>query len=392
VELDNRRDLSDDQFKSVATLFADVTDDKEPHPDTRWLLDQAESWCQDRHLHNALKESIHIMESDGVNGLSKGAIPKLFQDALSVTFDTRVGHDYVEGAMDRFESYHDRSRRFPTDISLLNKALKGGWIPKTLNVVMAVSGAGKTLFMCHDAANNLMRGRNVLYVTLEVSEFKIAQRVDANLMGVDMSTLEDLPRDVYAKKVEAIKAKTSGRLVIKEYAPVSAGAAHFRHLLNELRTKQGFIPDVVYVDYINLCVPTTLGRGEHNSYERVKRVAEELRGIAVEFDVPVITGTQTNRTGYNSTDVGMENTSDSLGLPMTADWFAALIASEELDKLGQYLIQQLKSRYDDINKLRRFYVGVDKPKMRLFDLEQVAQDHINQESPAPSPTRFRDFK
>lgn len=374
VELSNRLDLSEDLFKDSARLMGELVKDEAESPQLQWLVDQTEGFCQDRALNIALSKAIEILADKGERGVSKGAIPKLMQDALSVTFDTRVGHDYLEEAMERYDLYHDRSKRFPTDLALLNKALKGGWAQKTLNVVMAVAGAGKTLFMCHDAANNLMAGRNVLYVTLEVSEHKIGQRIDANLMGVDMSLLESLPKDVYEKKVASIRSKTTGRLVIKEYAPVSAGAAHFRHLLNELKTKQGFIPDLVYVDYINICAPTTLGKGEHNSYERVKRIAEELRGLAVEHCLPLITATQTNRTGYKSSDVGMENTSDSLGLPMTADWFAALIATEELDKLGQYLIQQLKSRYDDINRMRRFYVGVDKPKMRLFNLESSAQD------------------
>jgi hypothetical protein len=400
VDLTNRMDLSEDQFRETGRLFQAITTDETPQPNQQWLLDQTEAWCRDKALHNAFTTGLQILSEKGDKGISKGSLPKLFSDALAVTFDSAIGHDYLDDSQDRFNMLRMKHRRTPFDLALLNKATKGGLVPKTLNMVMATAGAGKSLFMTHCAAHNLMDGKNVLYITLELSQEAVATRIDANLMNVDMASLESLPKEVYDRKIADIRSKTAGRLIVKEYAPKAAGSAHFRHLLNELKAKKGFVPDIIYVDYLNICIPCTLGKGEHNSYERVKAIAEELRGIAVEFNVPVFSATQTNRGGYGSTDVGMENTSDSLGLPMTADLLFALVASEELDRLGQYMVIQLKSRYDDINKLRKFYIGVDKPKMKLYDTEQTAQeDHSAPISAAPNvpprkgpPGGFAGFK
>jgi KaiC/GvpD/RAD55 family RecA-like ATPase len=383
VMLSGRTDLSDDLFRDTGRLLKTICEDESPQPNQQWLLDQTEAWCKDRALANAFKTGLAILNEKGEKNLSKGSLPKIFEDALAITFDASIGHDYTEDAEDRFRMITQKHRRTPFDLSLMNKMTKGGLVPKTLNVVMAVSGAGKSLFMSHCAANNLMEGKNVLYITLELSQEMVGTRIDANLMNVDIGMLESLPRDVYLRKMADLRSKTSGKLIIKEYAPRSAGATHFRSLINDLRTKKGFVPDIIYVDYLNICAACS-GAKDQNSYERVKTIAEELRALAVEFDVPLFTATQTNRSGYDSTDVGMENTSDSIGLPMTADLLFALIASEELDRLGQYMVQQLKSRYDDINRMRRFYIGVDKPKMRLFDTEQTAQE--DNAAPPPQPT------
>lgn len=379
IDLGNRSDLNQKLFDATGDLFSEcLSDDSEP-PQAQWMLDQTEEFCQDKAIYNAISKSLEILRNKGEKGLSKGSIPKLLQDALAVTFDPRIGHDWLDDAESRHEEYTAKRRRLEFDLKYMNLITRGGLLPKTLNVVMAVSGAGKSLFMCHCAAAHYAMGRNVLYITLELSEAMVGQRIDANLLGIDMDMLGSLPRDVYMKKIGDVRARTPGRLIIKEYAVGTAGAGHFRHLLSELRTKKSFVPDIIYVDYINICSPT--GRsGEMNSYERVKTVAEELRAIAVDWDLPVFSATQTNRGGYNSSVAGMENASDSIGLPMTADLFFALIQTEELMRLNQYKVSQLKSRYDDIGRKPYFFLGVEKSKMRLTDVE-------NDEEPASDETQ-----
>ncbi len=373
IDLQNRQDLSDEQFNSAASLLGEVTEDNAPAQDIRYLSDQTESWCQDRALYLAMTKAMEIMAEKGGKSLSKGSIPKLMQDALAVSFDVHIGHDYFADAAKQYEYYHNSVSHLAFDLEKFNEITLGGVLPKTLNVGMAVSGAGKTLMMVHFAAGYLMMGKNVLYITHEIAEERIRERIDANLLDTDIPDLQGIPRDVYLRKIETMRNKTLGNLRIKEYPPHGAGAAHYRHLLHELRTKQGFVPDVIFVDYINICAATTLGKGDVNSYERVKRIAEELRGLAVESNVPIWSATQTNRGGYGSSDVGMEDVSDSMGLPMTVDLLFAIIRDETLDKLGQLKIVQLKSRYDDLSKQRVFFVGVNKVRMKLFDLEASAQ-------------------
>ena len=375
VELNARTDLSQDLFARTADLLGQAVT-YESNVQQRWMLDQTEQFCQDRAIHNALRQALGIISDKGEKGLSRGSIPKMLQDALAVTFDPNIGHDYIEDAASRFDEYLKKPKKVPFDVKVLNEITKGGLNAKTLNVAMAISGAGKSLLMCHMAAANLMMGKNVLYITLELSQEMVSARVDANLMGVDIGMLGSIPRDVYLKKIQDIRSKTTGKIVVKEYS--QAGASHFRHLLTELKTKKNFVPDVIYVDYLNICVPT--GRkGEMNSYERVKCIAEELRAIAVDYDVPVFTATQSNRSAYGSSSVGMESVSESLGLPMTADLFFALVQTDELKQLGQYKVVQLKSRYDDIGRKPFFFLGVDKPTMRIYDLDEGRDS-----GPAPS--------
>lgn len=370
IELSQRRDLSQELFDRTVSLFADVVSD-DSQPDPRWVLDKTEEWCQDRAIHGALSKSLQILTDTGERGLSKGSIPKLLQDALAVTFDPHIGHDYLDDADERFAGYHLNVRRVPFDLSSFNSMTRGGLLPKTLNVVMAVSGAGKSLFMCHCAAANLMAGHNVLYITLELSKEMVSSRVDANLMGVDMGDLSSMPESVFKARISEIRRKTTGKLITQEYS--QAGAAHFRHLLSELRIKRGFVPDVIYIDYLNLCVPTSR-KGEMTSYERVKCVAEEIRAIAIDNNIPIVSATQTNRSGFNSSSVDETNVSDSIGLIYTCDLFFALVRSEQLDRMGQYKVIQLKSRYDDIGRMKVFNVGVERSRMRLYDLDDPSRD------------------
>lgn len=370
VELQSRRDLSEELFRETGEFLEKCLADTEPSDTSvQWLLDQTEQYCQDRAIHIALSKSLEILRDEGERGLSRSSIPKLLQDALAVTFDPHIGHDYLEDASDRYDLMHQPHRKLAFDVDSFNKVTRGGFNPKTMNVLMATAGAGKSLLMCHFAANNLVQGKNVLYITLELSAEWVGTRVDANLMGVDLDLIESLPRDVFEKKIRAIREKTTGKLIIKEYS--SAGASHFRYLLSELKTKKGFVPDVVYVDYLNICVPT--GRkGDMNSYEKVKLIGEELRAIAVDFDVPLVTATQSNRSAYGSSSVGMEAVSDSLGTVMTADWLAALVQTSELKQMNQYKVVQLKSRYQDIGKKPYWFIGVRPGQMRIYDLDRTS--------------------
>jgi len=373
IELDND--------KSIASIFSDVeslVNDLEDTPTTNleWLLNQTEKFCQDRAIYNAIMKSIQIIDTDKDNH-SKGAIPQILSDALAVSFDSNVGHDFLEDFDSRYDFYHKKEKRVPFDLDYLNKITKGGLPTKTLNVVLAGTGVGKSLFMCHCAAANLFKGHNVLYITMEMAEERIAERIDANMLNVTVDELALLPRDSYQKKIDRVREKTNGKLIIKEYPTASAGAGHMRHLLNELKLKRNFKPDIIYIDYLNICISSRLKYGANvNSYTYIKAIAEELRGLAVEFDVPIVTATQTTRSGFTSSDLGLEDTSESFGLPATADFMIALISSEELQDLNQFMVKQLKNRYSDPGTHRRFVIGVDRSKMKLYDVEQAAQEDV----------------
>lgn len=352
-----------------------------------WLLDQTEKFCQEKAIYNGIMQSIQILD-DKSGKDSKGAIPKILSDALGVSFDTSIGHDFLEDSVSRFEFYHTKEVRIPFDLDYFNKITGGGLPRKTLNIALAGTGVGKSLFMCHCASSNLLSGLNVLYITLEMSEEKIAERIDANLLDIPVSELATIPKDMYERKVARLKDKAKGKLIIKEYPTACAGSANFRHLLNELKLKKNFIPDVIYVDYLNICMSSRLKAGNNiNSYTYVKAIAEELRGLAVEFNVPLISATQTTRSGYSSSDVGLEDTSESFGLPATADLMFALIATDELTDLNQIMVKQLKNRFSDPGTARRFVIGIDKTKMRLFDVEQKEQEGLV-DGPVMDNTKF----
>jgi replicative DNA helicase len=374
IDLSERNNLSDEQFKNARELIDGLTYDKDT--DMNWLVDQSEKFCQEKAVYNAIMDSIKII--DDKNGEQQtGMIPEILSNALAISFDSHIGHDFIEDAEERFDFYQRKESRIPFDLDFFNKITKGGIPNKTLNIALAGTGVGKSLFMCHCAASNLMNTKNVLYITMEMAEEKIAERIDANLLNVTMDELKVLPKDAYEKKMSRVSNKTTGKLIIKEYPTASAGAGHFRHLLNELKLKRGFKPDIIYIDYLNICMSSRLRHGANvNSYTYVKAIAEELRGLAVEFGVPVVSATQTTRSGFTSSDIGLEDTSESFGLPATADLMFALISTEELQDLGQIMVKQLKNRYSDPNINRRFVLGVDRAKMRLYDAEQEAQDDV----------------
>lgn len=344
--------------------------------DSKWLLDQTEEWCKDRAIYIALLNSIKIAD-DKKSKFSRGNIPKLLTDALAVSFDPTVGHNYLEDKDARYESYHKVEEKFPFDLECMNKITKNGVPRKTLNVILAGTAVGKSLALCHMAASYFMSGKSVLYITLEMSEERIAERIDANLLNISLSDLQSIPKDIYDKKIEAIKSKTLGRLVVKEYPTATATTSHFRALLNELSLKKNFVPDVIFVDYLNIAASARINSSNNvNSYTYIKSIAEELRGLAVECNVPMWTATQTNRAGYVSSDIGLENTSESFGLPATADFMIALSSTEELEQMGQILVKQLKNRYNDVSTLKRFVLGIDRSKMKLFDLDDSAQSEL----------------
>jgi len=374
VDLDELKGLNQTTYDQAKECIKQLGTN--PTVDEQWLLDNTEKFCQDKAIYNAIMDSIKIMDNQKEQQ-SRGTIPKLLSDALAVSFDQHIGHDFLEDSVVRFENYHKKEKRIPFDIEFLNKITKGGLPRKTLNIILAGTGVGKSLAMCHMAAHNLSSGQNVLYITMEMAEEKIAERIDANLLDVTLDELALLTKDAYQKKIDRFRSKTTGKLIIKEYPTASAGSANFRHLINELRLKRNFKPDIIYIDYLNICSSSRLKAGANvNSYTYVKAIAEELRGLGVEFDVPIVSATQTNRTGYTNTDVGLEDTSESFGLPATADIMFALIATEELDKLNQIMVKQLKNRYSDPTKYKRFVVGVDKAKMKLYDVEGSAQHNI----------------
>jgi len=341
-----------------------------------WIVDKTEEFCQDKSIYNAVLGSISIL--DGADKThDKGSIPKILSDALSVSFDNSVGHDYLEEATSRYEFYHRQESKIPFDLTYFNKITKGGLSTKTLNIILAGTGVGKSLFMCHVAASCMAQGKNVLYITMEMAEERIAERIDANLLNVTIDELMNLSEDVYIKKVDRVRSKTVGKLIIKEYPTASASATHFRTLLNELNLKRNFTPDIIFVDYLNICCSSRLRVGANvNSYTYIKAIAEELRGLAVEFDVPLVSATQTTRSGFNSSDPGMEDVSESFGLPATADMMFALISSDDLQEMNQIMVKQLKNRYSDLTQNKRFTIGIDRAKMKLYDTEQSSQYDI----------------
>lgn len=378
IELDSLDKLTDEEFGQCSNLISGLESED---VDEKWLVDITEKWCQEKAIYNAIMNSIQILDGNDKKH-DKGHIPELLSEALSVSFDPNIGHDFIDDAESRYDFYHRVEERIPFDLDYLNKITKGGLPKKSLNIILAGTGVGKSLAMCHMASANMMDGKNVLYITMEMAEEKIAERIDANLLNVTLDDLATIPKAMYDKKIERVQGKTSGKLIVKEYPTASAGSGHFRHLLNELRLKKHFIPDVIYIDYLNICMSSRIKSGAQvNSYTLVKAIAEELRGLAVEFNVPLVSATQTTRSGYSNSDVGLEDTSESFGLPATADFMIALISSEELEDLGQIMVKQLKNRYGDPNLYKRFVVGVDRAKMRLFDCEQTAQEDVVDDGP-----------
>ena len=397
IELNNRKDLNETEYKDVKELVASISQED---TDLKWLLDTTEKFCKDRAVHNAVLEGITILEGKDKTRTPE-SLPSLLSDALGVSFDKHVGHDYIEDAQDRFDWYHTKEKRYPFDLSYFNRITKGGIPSKTLNIALAGTGVGKSLFMCHAASAFLTQGLNVLYITLEMAEERIAERIDANLFDISMDDIRSMPKELYDSKVKKLEDKTNGRLVIKEYPTASAHSGHFKALINELALKKSFKPQVIFIDYLNICASARFKGGNISSYFYIKAIAEELRGLAVEHDVPIFSATQTTRTGFVSTDIGLEDTSESFGLPATADFMFALMSNEELEGLGQMKVKQLKNRYNDPGINRSFIVGVDKAKMRLYDTENSAQNIVgsnqtkekeNYPSPEQSYDKFSDFK
>ena len=394
IELDQSDKLSDEQYNLAMDIVPQLfTGDK---VDDKWLVDTTEKWCQDRAIYLAIMESISIIDGKHEK-LTKGALPDLLSNALGVGFDLQVGHDYVENAEDRYEFYHTEEDRLPFDLEYFNTITKGGVPRKTLNIALAGTGVGKSLFMCHVASSALVQGFNVLYITMEMAEERIAERIDANLLNVPIDQLDKMSKDMFTTKVKDISRKTTGKLIIKEYPTGSAHSGHFRALLNELKLKRQFEPDIIFIDYLNICASSRMKGmgGAINSYSYIKAIAEELRGLAVEFEVPIFSATQTTRSGYSNSDVGLEDTSESFGLPATADLMFAIISTEELEQQGQFMVKQLKNRYNDPTLHKRFVVGVDRSKMRLFDVEENQQTLVD-DTPVFDKTdtgkRFKDFK
>jgi replicative DNA helicase len=373
IAVKERRNLTADEVERCESYLKEIEVNSKEQTEIQWLVDKSEKFCQEKAIYNAVLGSISILDGKDKTH-EKGAIPKILSDALAVSFDNSVGHDYLQDSDARFEFYHRKEERIPFDLEYFNKITKGGLPAKTLNIALAGTGVGKSLFMCHVASSCMVQGKNVLYITLEMAEEKIAERIDANLLNVTLDELMDLPKDFYDKKVSRVREKTTGKLIIKEYPTASASVTHFRTLLNELNLKRSFVPDIIFVDYLNICCSSRIKAGANiNSYTYVKSIAEELRGLAVEYNVPIVSATQTTRSGFTSSDPGLEDTSESFGLPATADLMFALISSEELEELGQIMVKQLKNRYNDPTYLKRFTLGVDRAKMKLYDVEQAAQ-------------------
>lgn len=373
IEIENRTDLSDGEVKEIRGISKSLHDSP---VDKQWLLDTTEKWCRDRAIYLALMESIHIADGNDEKK-NRDAIPSILSNALAVSFDNHIGHDYLQDYEERYDAYHRKENRIPFDLEYFNKITKGGLPNKTLNVALAGTGVGKSLFMCHMASSCVLNGHNVLYITLEMAEEKIAERIDANLLNVPIQQLVELPRQTFENKVTNLSKKTQGTLIIKEYPTASAHSGHFKSLLNELALKKSFRPDVIFIDYLNICASSRYKSNlSVNSYSYIKAIAEELRGLAVEFNVPIVSATQTTRSGYGNSDVELTDTSESFGLPATADLMFALISTEELEQMGQIMVKQLKNRYNDPTLHKRFIVGIDRAKMRLYDCEQTAQDDI----------------
>ena len=397
IEVENRNDVTDDEVKEITDINENLNDSP---VDQQWLLDVTEKWCRDRAIYLALMESIHIADGNDEKK-NRDAIPSILSDALAVAFDNNVGHDYLQNYEERYDYYHKKEEKIEFDLEYFNKITKGGLPNKTLNIALAGTGVGKSLFMCHHASSVLLQGRNVLYITMEMAEEKIAERIDANLLDVPIQDLNDLPKNTFEKKVINISKKTQGQLIIKEYPTASAHSGHFKTLLNELALKKSFKPDIIFIDYLNICASSRYRAGSNvNSYSYIKAIAEELRGLAVETNVPIVSATQTTRSGFASSDVDLTDTSESFGLPATADLMFALISTEELEGLNQIMVKQLKNRYNDPTIFKRFVIGIDRAKMRLYDCEQKAQEDIldngnqeeyNKEDKVPKKS-FAEFK
>ena len=376
IEIDSLANLKEDQVKNIVSTINDFRSNKD---DTNidWLVDSTEKFCQEKALYHAIMTSIEIMNNKK-SALTTGAIPSILSDALAVSFDPNVGHDYLGDFEKRYEYYHQVLEKIPFDLDFFNKITKNGLPKKTLNIALAGTGVGKSLFMCHVAASCLNMGKNVLYITLELAEEEVAKRIDANLMNITFDDLMALPKELYLKKAEKLKSKTNGTLIVKEYPTAGAGSMHFKALLNELNLKKSFKPDIIFIDYLNICTSSRIKPGNGvNSYTYIKSIAEELRGLAVEFEVPVVSATQTTRSGFVSTDIGLEDTSESFGLPATADFMFALISSEQLEELGQIMVKQLKNRYNDPSSNKKFVIGIDRSKMKLYDVEDSAQNIVD---------------
>ena len=391
IELNSRRDINEEELQHIKDYVVSV---ENTEADGQWLLNTTEKFCKDRAVHNAVLAGIKILDNKDKKQ-SPEAIPHILSEALAVSFDKSVGHDYIEDAESRFKFYHTKEKRYQFDLDYMNRITKGGVPSKTLNIALAGTGVGKSLFMCHVAASYLLQGLNVLYITLEMAEERIAERIDANLLDVTMEDLHDMPQSLYDGKIKKLREKTQGQLIIKEYPTASAHSGHFKSLINELALKKSFRPDVIFIDYLNICASARFKGGNISSYFYIKAIAEELRGLAVEANVPIFSATQTTRTGFVSTDLGLEDTSESFGLPATADFMFALMSNEELEKLGQMKVKQLKNRYNDPSVNRAFIIGVDRSKMRLYDVQQSSQNIVdaNQvEQKEDAYNKFSDFK
>ena len=373
IEVGTLKNISDEQHGQIVQLIRDIDSEKS---DYDWILDTTEKWCKERAVYLALMESIKIAEGNDEKRAT-GAIPSILSEALAVSFDNHIGHDYLEDYEERYEFYHQTEEKIPFDLEFFNRITKGGLPNKTLNIALAGTGVGKSLFMCHVASSVLLQSKNVLYITLEMAEEKIAERIDANLLSIDIQQLDQLPKMMFDSKVQKIAKKTQGQLIIKEYPTAAASVGHFRALLNDLALKKSFKPDIIFIDYLNICASSRYSKlGNVNSYSYIKAIAEELRGLAVEANVPIVSATQTTRSGYGSSDVDLTDTSESFGLPATADLMFALISTEELEQINQIMVKQLKNRYNDPTINKRFVVGIDRSKMRLYDVEQSAQDSL----------------
>lgn len=387
LSMDEARNINDNQLKSIGNIVEGLVYDIKNNED--WLIDKTEKFCQDKALYNAVRTSISVLDENNTTGIDKGGIPKLLQDALGVGFDNSVGHDFLDDSSDRYDFYHRKEERIEFDLDLLNTITKGGLPRKSLSIILAGTGAGKSLAMCHMASANLMHAKNVLYITMEMAEERIAERIDANLLDITIDEVHELPKDVFEKKINRLKTKTPGKLIVKEYPTASASSAHFRHLINELKLKRNFVPDIIYIDYLNICQSARLKNGANvNSYTYIKAIAEEIRGLGAEYNVPIVSATQTTRSGFSNSDVGLEDTSESFGLPATADFMIALIVTDELTGLNQIMVKQLKNRWGDPNSNKRFVLGIDRSRMKLYNVEQSAQDDIMNDTPVMSNSPF----
>ena len=373
IEIENRTDINDESFKNIVTVINEFENET---VEFNWLVDTTEKWCRDRAIYLALMESIQLADGkDETKG--RDAIPSILSDALAVSFDNHIGHDYLQDYEERYESYHRKEDKIPFDLEYFDKITKGGLPNKTLNIALAGTGVGKSLFMCHVASSALLQNKNVLYITLEMAEEKIAERIDANLLNIPIQDITDLPKQMFEDKVTNLSKKTQGTLIVKEYPTASAHSGHFKALLNELALKKSFRPDIIFIDYLNICASSRYrGNANVNSYSYIKAIAEELRGLAVEANLPIVSATQTTRSGFGSSDVELTDTSESFGLPATADLMFALISTEDLEGLNQIMVKQLKNRYNDPTMNKRFVIGIDRAKMRLYDCEQSAQEDI----------------